>query len=274
MHVNVSFNVKHSYFAYLARAVDSISDVALRRIIPQEDDFKSGIDYQRIPYPKYKMQHVDVYQFHALQKLVLSKSSAPILIPGPFGSGKTRLLAVATEFIIGEGKRVSSAARVLLCCHHQASADVFMDEYFNKMLNDPKHPWSVDVIRVTSETYRQERDHFLTISNFNVSSDRYMTKQFLVVVTTYITSMRLLESLKPGFFTHILIDEGAQSREPECIAPLCLATSATRIVIVGDPQQVRNYITIPFGRMYIMVSCVRLVVHGSEFGGLNQYHVN
>ena len=243
LHVHVSFNVKHSYFVNLGRAIDSISDIALRRIIPQVDDFKSGIEYQRIPYPKYKMQFLDIYQFHALQKLVLSKSSAPILVPGPFGSGKTRLLAVATEFIINEGKRNSSVARVLLCCHHQASADVFMTEYFDKMLSDPKHPWKADVVRVTSQTHdTYARNRFVSISNFNVSVDRYRSKPHLVVVTTYITSLRLMENLKPGFFTHILIDEGAQSREPECIAPLCMATRKTRIVIVGDPQQVRSCI--------------------------------
>ncbi len=44
----------------------------------------------------------------------------------------------------------------------------------------------------------------------------------------------------PGFFTHILLDEGAQAREPEAVAPLSLATKDTKIVIAGDPQQVSN----------------------------------
>ena len=39
-------------------------------------------------------------------------------------------------------------------------------------------------------------------------------------------------------FTHILIDEGAQTREPETIAPLSMANCHTKIIIAGDNQQV------------------------------------
>ena len=41
-----------------------------------------------------------------------------------------------------------------------------------------------------------------------------------------------------GFYTDILIDEGAQTREPETVGPLSLAGRFTRIVIAGDHRQV------------------------------------
>ena len=50
--------------------------------------------------------------------------------------------------------------------------------------------------------------------------------------------LHLRDLFSPGFFTHILMDEGAQAREPEAVAPLCLATKDTKIVIAGDSSQV------------------------------------
>ena len=60
----------------------------------------------------------------------------------------------------------------------------------------------------------------------------------LVIATTFLTALSLRNLFRPGFFTHILIDEGAQTREPEAIAPLSLASSGTKIVIAGDSCQV------------------------------------
>ena len=46
------------------------------------------------------------------------------------------------------------------------------------------------------------------------------------------------EVVPKDYFTHILIAEGAQTREPETIAPLIMANKDTRIIIAGDSQQV------------------------------------
>jgi len=60
-------------------------------------------------------------------------------------------------------------------------------------------------------------------------------------VTTFINTQQLLQ-LRVRPFTHILIDEGAQSREPEAVAPLSLADKHTKIVIAGDHMQVKYII--------------------------------
>ena len=59
-----------------------------------------------------------------------------------------------------------------------------------------------------------------------------------VVATTLLSALHLCQLFPPGFFTHILLDEGAQCREPEAIAPLSLALDNTQIVIAGDSNQV------------------------------------
>ena len=64
--------------------------------------------------------------------------------------------------------------------------------------------------------------------------------------------------MEKGHFTHILLDEGAQSREPESIAPLCLADIDTKIIIVGDHKQV--YYTCIYIAQYIMLYYTALQV--------------
>ena len=61
-------------------------------------------------------------------------------------------------------------------------------------------------------------------------------KQSRLIITTFLTAPQLI-NLKVKRFTHILIDEGAQTQEPETIAPLGLADENAKIVIAGDHLQ-------------------------------------
>ena len=61
-----------------------------------------------------------------------------------------------------------------------------------------------------------------------------ITTVLCIVVSTFLISLHLVDVLGRNFFTHILIDEGAQAQEPESIAPLCLANGQTKILIAGD----------------------------------------
>ena len=63
-----------------------------------------------------------------------------------------------------------------------------------------------------------------------------------VIITTFLTATNLKQSMEqssqPVVFSHILIDEGAQTREPEALGALAVVKQETKIVIVGDNQQV------------------------------------
>ena len=59
-----------------------------------------------------------------------------------------------------------------------------------------------------------------------------------VIVTTFLTATNLPEMEPQLNFSHILIDEGAQTREPEALGALAIAKPETKIVIVGDNKQV------------------------------------
>ena len=237
---DVKFEVKHSYFNSLHRCVHQISREALKRIMPSAEDFEEGLDLSRIPRSPFPVNKLDKFQFRALQTMVFSRSTAPVLVPGPFGSGKTRLLSVASEYFITSAKQVGKRCRILLCCCQQDSADIFMRDYFLKMLQDKRNPWQTEVVRVFSQRHRRSGSNQYSISfeTFKERASYYRSRDHIVIVTTFMTALQMSDFLPPEFFTHILIDEGAQAREPECIAPLCMANKNTRIIIVGDNKQV------------------------------------
>ena len=244
---HVEFEVKHLYFDQLHRALDKIPPDCLARIIPEDKDFQEGLDLSRIPFPRYPFLKLDRdFQFKALQLATFSKSRAPVLIPGPFGTGKTRLLAVATHFFVHEARKTKCTARVLVCCHHQFSADTFVEQYFGWMREDKKFPWIVNLVRVTSQAYScktEFQQYYMEALEFKKWIQGRTTHPFFdhfVLVSTFMTSLHLTDVLGQNFFTHILIDEGAQAREPETIASLCLANPETKIIVAGDPQQVSN----------------------------------
>ena len=240
--LTVKFEVKHSYFNDLNIIISQISDDALKRIFPNREDFSKDLDLSQIPKPAYPQFKLDSDQFSGLQTMLFSLPSAPVLITGPFGCGKTHLLAVATECIIHECKHKRIAGHVLICCYQLDSAYVFMNNYFVKMIKDEQNPWDVEVIHVTAQfcqaKLREDRKYIVNTLDFKESFTKYQSKQYLVAVTTYDGALKMSGTVPKDYFTHILIDEGAQTREPETIAPLLMANKDTRIIIAGDSQQV------------------------------------
>ena len=239
----VKFLVNYKYFSDLTRSVREIPDSILKQLIPQKEDFRETKHHQmNSALPEY----LDSCQVNAIRKIVCCQSAVPILISGPIGSGKTHLLCIATKLILDESQLFGRDAHILLCCHHQITACTLIN-----MLVELNHHLSGEFVRVVSETaYRPHEQKSINISRFIANIPKYLNKKYLVIVTTYITSLRMNHntngtSFPPGFFTHIFIDEGAQSREPECIAPLCMANKDTQIVIVGDPMQVYTLLTFP-----------------------------
>lgn len=73
--------------------------------------------------------------------------------------------------------------------------------------------------------------------------------QHKIVVVTLSTSICLNNIGVPkGFFTHIFLDEAAQTIECEMILPLSLATPDTRIVLAGDHMQLNPEIFSSFAK--------------------------
>ena len=242
--VDVEFEVKHLYFNNLHRAVEGLSqEVIATKVMPKAEDF---IKISHCQPPNFLADFLKLHsyprdQLKALQVITSCPAiTPPILITGAFGTGKTRLLASAAYCILEHGQKSKQAVQVLVCAHHQASADAFLECYLE--LADPQHPWSVHLTRLTPPSYyiknQSHANWYKTVRDFQSEVKYYCEYRQLLIVTTYLTSLRLSQMLPQGFFTHIFVDEGAQAREPELVAPLALATKDTRIVIAGDKCQV------------------------------------
>ena len=265
-HVKVEFEVKHSFFNNLIRSVNNINHEVINRLLPRHQDFlpRSSAHFQYTDHMRPLIAQLDADdQLNALKKIAMyPPSSPPILINGSFGTGKSRVLAIATYFIV-EKSRDSEPARVLVCAHHQAAADNFVETYFGDMIQT--HSWRVEhFFRLILDDYvhRSERfsQYFLTFNK--LKSRMHGNRMYdgnLVIATTFLTAIHLGKLFPPGFFTHILLDEGAQSREPEAIAPLSLASTKTQIVIAGDSNQVSSF-TIEINFTVLCTPC-RLVQH-------------
>ena len=252
--IPVTFVLKYSYFDRLHTAIDNLSDVVLKRIMPDSvSDFtphatvaahfdtymkKCVREFVFLDQPRQTDDdHVPTPQLYALRKIINSDcKKAPVLAIGSFGTGKTRVLArAAYQILHNDSER---EAKVLVCAHHQASADSLVDNYFGKMIRAGWYEGKPLVRIIPNITYLDRKEYpeyYKTVKQVQSMNKRSLN----LVVTTFSTSLHLFKPLGRNHFTHILLDEGAQTREPETIAPLCLANENTKIVIMGDHKQVK-----------------------------------
>ena len=247
--VEAQFEVKHSYFDSLHNAVNGLSDEVVRRLMPQDEDFDGIVRPEGIA----ALQHLSILQHQMVspqkqlsyQVALTCKSAAPpVLISGAFGTGKTCFLASVAHCFIAEADVTCSPARVLICAHHQATADTVMT-YFLPLMKHGRHTLNAKVIRIVPSSRLQVSNEshshcIMTMYNFKRIWQSGFKERRVVIITTFLTSLHLKDIISTTFFTHILIDEGAQVREPEAIAPLCLASKDTKIIIAGDPRQVSS----------------------------------
>ena len=188
-------------------------------------------------------------QCYALKQMLLPQPGPPLLILGPFGTGKTRTIAEAIkELITLQLTNRTADYRILLCTHSNSAADHYIKNYLHPFLTSSGIPrtrfkplricWENRFINTVSDKVLQYCLLDLDTGKFAIPSKEVL-KSHRVVVTTLVTAASLAKlDLPPGFFTHIFIDEAAQAMEVETIIPLCLAGRNTQLVLAGDHLQV------------------------------------
>lgn len=247
MYLEVQFEIKHSYFNNLHDAIESLSSEIIARLLPTAVDVKPLHAMPSISQSCYNALHLDTDSPGPQAKSVrliasCPNSNPPFLITGSFGTGKTHLLAATTHHFLQQGYYSHQAVRVLVCAHHQASADAFIDYYFSVLKHEADYTWKEIVVRIISPHGNISRNaayRYIYDTATNFCSNFIASKcANIVVVTTFLTSLHFRSVIPVGFFTHILLDETGQSREPEAVAPLCLATTGTKLVMAGDKMQV------------------------------------
>jgi len=236
----VNFLIKHRYFEDLHNAIEYIPQVIINKLFPYCKTSKKHSRNNDFYEPILEMHHPfvpDKLQLEAITSMLSTSSEAPFLLLGPFGTGKTHVLACAAAAIVNSDMHT----KVLIVTHHVKSADTFVYKYFGTLESTKSLPSMVAPVRIVSEELSQDEDkqYFLNVNNPVITKE--LLDERRIVITTFLTALRFIftSNLPQGYFTHILIDEGAQSREPETIAPLIFADVKTKLIIAGDHLQVR-----------------------------------
>lgn len=180
----------------------------------------------------------------------LSIDLPPVLIIGPYGTGKTFTLAQAVKHILKQPD-----TRVLICTHSNSAADLYIKDYLHPYVeagNSHARPLRVYFRKRWVKTVHPVVQQYCLISGAYLTFQmptRQDIERHRVVVVTLSTSQYLCQlDLEPGLFTHILLDEAAQAMECETIMPLALVNKSTRIVLAGDHMQLSPFVYSEFAR--------------------------
>ena len=229
-------------------AVEDVSTDLILRLVPQFSDFAAGIKNTSIDYTRYeervkveKILELDhIFQQEAAEAILNCSVGPPFLVTGPFGTGKTRLIARLSHQILHTEPR----SRVLISVHHNQTADSYPWSFFSKL---SRHfPLPCQVIRLVPDVKEaRTHDSYRNIVTCTAEQFWYSFRKHedvRLVVTTNSTATRLLKDVRllRGHFTHIFLDEAAQCTEPEALLPLLLAGPQTKIILAGDHMQVSN----------------------------------
>ncbi|XP_062401622.1 helicase with zinc finger domain 2 [Sardina pilchardus] len=231
--MEVQFQLNRLWFCEMHKAIDLLPD--LQYVLP--DFSKTCVPAHPTKYPLLNGKQQAAMSF-ILGDPDGRNSVAPLLIYGPFGTGKTFTLAEATVELMKEENN-----RVLICTHTNSSADLYVKDHFHKHINAGNlktkplrikakevSPLSTDLI-TRAYCLLTEDGHFKFPDKDTVNLTR------IVITTTGVA--RLLHDLKlpKDYFSHIMIDEASQMLECEALMALGLAGPKTRIVLAGDHMQ-------------------------------------
>ena len=247
--VDVKFNLTDRYFNSLHRFVKSLSRDIIGCLLPSKfPPFRP--DPLEDCYDALQLKECSDDQRNALASIVASPlGSPPVLVTGPFGTGKTQILAIAAHYFLQHRTRQTS---ILVCTQQHVSADAFLACLQNLFISISG---KAVVVRVTNRPQFQAGKKgggaFSAGKKCTRTTDEFVSEftrkppaheRPYLVITTCQTAHSLKKRLpREFFFSHILVDEVAQMREAEAISPLCLANTETKIVLAGDKQQVHNY---------------------------------
>ena len=258
--VDAEFILKHSYFTSLRKSLWLVPTHVVQRLVPSEVTLTSGecenpdtaVIESEEDYPVLDNFALDEeYQEDAFTKVMKANSSAPFIITGPFGAGKTQLIATTALRIIMH----NADCFILIATHHNKTATEYIERYYKPLLEQTfDHKENLGVVRVIN-SQRRHRDREKTTGTDDTptasSTEEYIKTvddldsaligDYNLIITTFGVMLRLGAVLKKRnckFFTHIFVDEGAQAREPETLGAFCFAGQDTKIVIAGDHKQV------------------------------------
>uniref|UniRef100_UPI003AB08215 3'-5' exoribonuclease HELZ2-like n=1 Tax=Centroberyx gerrardi TaxID=166262 RepID=UPI003AB08215 len=234
--MEVQFQLNRHRFCQMHKAVDLLPDT--KRVLP---DLKNcGVPVNDIPYDKLNAKQQSAIGFITGDSDV-SEAVAPLLIYGPFGTGKTFTLATAARELTKQPQN-----KVLICTYTNSSADLYVRDHFHPFIKKGHQEMRPIRIKANKQGTSLSTTDEITKEYCLLSKDgqRFLppTKpaldQHKIVITTTAMARHFHDlKLPDGYFTHILIDEASQMLECEALIPLALAGPNTRVVLAGDHMQ-------------------------------------
>ena len=249
--VSLQLKSEKSQFQFLQRVLNQLKAEIISRVNPNVEKFKLVKRNKSFEaYSKNTFLSVDaLFQQNAIQlALNAPHDGPPFLLIGPFGTGKTRLIARMTCEVL-----MDPTSRVLICTHHNQTADSYIKAYFSKVRNLPCAP--VRLVSKTKVDKRQKEGASYFLSNYEMSKEELFEnyKKSRLIVTTTMTAYSMHDMNL--HFSHIFLDEAAQCNEIEAMIPLSLAGPETKIVLAGDHLQVWKCIRMSLWSFVIYTVC-------------------
>ncbi|XP_052276348.1 uncharacterized protein LOC127875362 isoform X2 [Dreissena polymorpha] len=238
--IEVQMQLNRSNLLNMHKAIDNLDGLHL--VLPENFPHLDISETPMSPIDE-DLDKCNKNQRDAIRKAAVTgvMEAPPLLIVGPFGTGKTFTIAQATKYIIHK----ESSARVLICTHSNSEADIYIKEYFHSYVKSGheearplrvvfQHRWahtvSEDVKPYCLLTNDVPYPHFREPTIDDIKTSR-------IVVTTMGTADVLTRVVPKGYFTHIFLDEAAQVLETELLVPLSIAGPETRVILAGDYMQ-------------------------------------
>lgn len=239
--VEVQFQLNRLHFCEMHHAVDALSTLDI--VFPPTESLL------KLPEVDWTWKEDVGEKTNENQKDAIMKCAAyshmalpPLLIVGPFGTGKTYTLAQCAKHVLLE-----SNTRILICTHSNSAADIYIKEFLHPYVMEGnldarplrvyyRHRW----IQTVSETvlkYCIQEQSGPQAGTFRAPQVEDVERHRVIITT--LSTARLLSDLDlpEGFFTHIFLDEAAQALECDMLIPLSLAGPLTRVVLAGDHMQ-------------------------------------
>ncbi|XP_031841617.1 putative helicase with zinc finger domain isoform X2 [Nomia melanderi] len=247
--VQAQFVLNRLPFCEWHKAVDSLPDVGLvflmkKDLEDKETNIMDVLNQDSAAFAKNWSRLILELLLNTHQKkaiAVMTTSSditiPPVLLLGPFGTGKTNTIAEALRNLLTN----SSKHKILLCTHSNSAADLYVKEFFDGWYKAEKCP-QLKPVRVLYKGRAKNTVHPVVLEYClmkNNGTFRDPTEEDLRDCSLIVTTLATASSLTylNLAFTHIVIDEAAQALECEVLIPLSLATPQTRLILAGDQMQ-------------------------------------
>ncbi|KTF83755.1 hypothetical protein cypCar_00027252 [Cyprinus carpio] len=232
--MEVHFQLNRLWFCEMHKAIDDLP--ALDKVLPDLKNSNFCISSQSVTGQLNEKQQAAM---NFVMSVTDNRSSIPpLLIYGPFGTGKTRTLAKMAQVLTQQPQN-----KILICTHTNSSADLYVNGHFHdyatvhheakplRIKAKESNPRSTDPITLQYCHFSRDGNHF-------EFPDKAVLDSIRIIITT--TSLaRFFHDMKlpENYFSHILIDEASQMLECEALMALGLAGKNTRVVLAGDHMQ-------------------------------------